>query len=171
LIHRCLYWPTLAGIPFLVLALAFGAVGTRKLVASKRVTSPAAAVFSSTAAAPPVVQTPAPISSTPAPTSEKLAVEVIGPPHELTVALAPPPIPVKEEIVPVANQEAPQPGQPTTEVAKKEAPKVCEKPSGMFGTSLFFAASPAEARKQAVAQEKLVFLLHVSGDFDDPGFT
>ncbi|HLW67333.1 MAG TPA: hypothetical protein VKS79_18605 [Gemmataceae bacterium] len=42
---------------------------------------------------------------------------------------------------------------------------------GMYGTSLTFAASPSAAEKQAAQQQKLVFLLHVSGDFDDPGFT
>jgi hypothetical protein len=42
---------------------------------------------------------------------------------------------------------------------------------GSFGTSVEFAESPAEAAKQAKKQEKLVFILHVSGNFEDPKFT
>jgi hypothetical protein len=42
---------------------------------------------------------------------------------------------------------------------------------GSFGTSVEFAESPAEAAKQARKQEKLVFILHVSGNFEDPKFT
>jgi len=42
---------------------------------------------------------------------------------------------------------------------------------GSFGTSVEFAESPAEAAKQARKEEKLVFILHVSGNFEDPKFT
>ncbi|HVS39954.1 MAG TPA: hypothetical protein VMS17_30630 [Gemmataceae bacterium] len=40
-----------------------------------------------------------------------------------------------------------------------------------FGTSVDFAVSPAAAEKQAAHDGKLVFLLHVSGDFEDDAFT
>jgi len=40
-----------------------------------------------------------------------------------------------------------------------------------FGTSVAFAASPAAAAKQAAQEGKLLFLLHVSGDFEDDAFT
>ena len=40
-----------------------------------------------------------------------------------------------------------------------------------FGTSVDFVASPAAAAKQAVQDGKLLFLLHVSGDFEDDAFT
>ncbi len=42
---------------------------------------------------------------------------------------------------------------------------------GDYGTSVHFVASPAEAAKQAQKEEKLVFVLHVSGHFEDPGIT
>jgi hypothetical protein len=34
-----------------------------------------------------------------------------------------------------------------------------------------FAASPAAAEKEAAKEGKLVFLVHVSGDFEDDAFT
>jgi hypothetical protein len=40
-----------------------------------------------------------------------------------------------------------------------------------LGTALTWAKSPAEAAEQARRDGKLVFLIHVSGNFEDPGFT
>ncbi len=42
---------------------------------------------------------------------------------------------------------------------------------GDYGTSVYFFDSPQQAAKQAVKEEKLVFVLHVSGNFEDPRFT
>jgi len=42
---------------------------------------------------------------------------------------------------------------------------------GTFGTSVQFVKSPKDAAKQALKETKLVFVLHVSGDFEDPDFT
>lgn len=42
---------------------------------------------------------------------------------------------------------------------------------GEHGTTVIFAESAAEAAKQALQEEKLVFVLHVSGLFEDPGLT
>jgi hypothetical protein len=42
---------------------------------------------------------------------------------------------------------------------------------GSFGTQVEFVESPAEAAKLAKKEEKLVFVLHVSGNFEDPRFT
>ena len=42
---------------------------------------------------------------------------------------------------------------------------------GSYGTSVKFVSSPSEAARQAKAEEKLVFVLHVSGHFEDPAFT
>lgn len=39
------------------------------------------------------------------------------------------------------------------------------------GTSVEFVDSPIEAAKLAAKQKKLVFVLHVSGHFEDPNFT
>jgi hypothetical protein len=43
--------------------------------------------------------------------------------------------------------------------------------NGDFGTAVKFAKSPSDAAKQALKEEKLVMVLHVSGEFEDPDFT
>lgn len=40
-----------------------------------------------------------------------------------------------------------------------------------FGTSVDFFDTPTEAARKALKEEKLVFVLHVSGNFEDPRFT
>jgi len=40
-----------------------------------------------------------------------------------------------------------------------------------FGTAVEFVESPTLAAKLAAEQKKLVFVLHVSGHFEDPDFT
>ena len=42
---------------------------------------------------------------------------------------------------------------------------------GDYGTSVVFADSAAEAAKQAIKEEKLVFILHVSGLFEESEYT
>ena len=42
---------------------------------------------------------------------------------------------------------------------------------GSFGTSVEFVDTPREAAKKAKQEQKLVFVLHVSGNFEDPRFT
>jgi hypothetical protein len=42
---------------------------------------------------------------------------------------------------------------------------------GSFGTSVEFVKNPSEAARQALKEEKLVFVLHVSGLFEDPTLT
>lgn len=46
-----------------------------------------------------------------------------------------------------------------------------EETCGEFGTSVIFADSPIAASKQALKEEKLVFVLHVSGHFEVPDYT
>jgi hypothetical protein len=40
-----------------------------------------------------------------------------------------------------------------------------------FGTTISFVRNPAEAARLAAQERKLTFLLHVSGSFEDAGFT
>jgi len=40
-----------------------------------------------------------------------------------------------------------------------------------FGTSIRWEGNPADAATKAKKEEKLVFVLHVSGYFEDPKFT
>ena len=42
---------------------------------------------------------------------------------------------------------------------------------GEYGTSVNFAESPVAAAKQALAEEKLVLVLHVSGHFEESNYT
>jgi hypothetical protein len=54
----------------------------------------------------------------------------------------------------------------------KAGTKFSEKEAcGDYGTSVHFYASPSEAARQAVKEKKLVFVLHVSGHFEDSDFT
>lgn len=58
---------------------------------------------------------------------------------------------------------------PASAWAKDEAKS--EGGCGGFGTSVEFLETPSEAARQALKKEKLVFVLHVSGNFEDPRFT
>ena len=61
------------------------------------------------------------------------------------------------------------PGASAKKVAKpaKEEGGTC----GSHGTTIDFVDTPAQAAKQARKEGKLVFVLHVSGNFEDPRFT
>jgi hypothetical protein len=47
---------------------------------------------------------------------------------------------------------------------------ICQ-PAQKLGTTIEFLPTPADAAAQAAEQHKLVFLLHISGNFEDSGFT
>lgn len=54
--------------------------------------------------------------------------------------------------------------------------KAADKPSdsgtcGDYGTSVHFEKSPSEAARKAIKEQKLVFVLHISGYFEDSDFT
>ena len=51
------------------------------------------------------------------------------------------------------------------------APKCASCGNETYGTSIVWSGTPAEAAKKAKQEEKLVFVLHVSGRFEDPRFT
>ena len=57
-----------------------------------------------------------------------------------------------------------EPAQPSPFVEKDEA-------SCSHGTKVKFVDSPKDAAVQAKKEQKLVFVLHVSGNFEDPRFT
>ena len=50
-------------------------------------------------------------------------------------------------------------------------PDNTEQSCGTHGTQINFVENPAEAAKKAKKEGKLVFVLHVSGNFEDPRFT
>jgi hypothetical protein len=59
-----------------------------------------------------------------------------------------------------------RPVKPVVEVKPDDKP-AC----GNHGTAIDFVDSPKEAASQAKKAGKLVFILHVSGHFEDPRFT
>jgi len=62
--------------------------------------------------------------------------------------------------------------QPAKGLAAKTSGKVCTTGTcGDYGTSVQFVKTPSEAARQALKEEKLVFVLHVSGLFENPDFT
>ena len=93
---------------------------------------------------------------------------------EPTADPAPPPTapPLVPALVPPTNQrdEAPRYDPPPLD-APVPPPAPAAATCQTFGTSVAFAVSPAAAAKQAVQDGKLLFLLHVSGDFKDDAFT
>jgi hypothetical protein len=42
---------------------------------------------------------------------------------------------------------------------------------GQYGTNVQFEKTPSDAARKALKEEKLVMVLHVSGDFENPEFT
>lgn len=48
---------------------------------------------------------------------------------------------------------------------------LAEETCGDYGTAVAFVDSPAAAAKQALKEEKLVFVLHVSGNFEVSEYT
>jgi hypothetical protein len=72
-------------------------------------------------------------------------------------------------LLPALGLLGPLPGarsQPPGSVLKEPA-TTC----GNYGTSVQFVKTPSEAARQALKEEKLVFVLHVSGQFETPDFT
>jgi hypothetical protein len=67
-----------------------------------------------------------------------------------------------------APAHAQKPGIPAPPGSVLKEP---ETSCGNYGTSVHFLKTPSEAARQALKEEKLVFVLHVSGLFEDPDFT
>jgi hypothetical protein len=95
------------------------------------------------------------------------------PPEPPPVEEAPPPRVVKPEpvvltvpvIVPAVEPPPPEFKLPDAEVVA--AADKCQ----TFGTAIRFHRGLPEATEEAKASKKLLFVLHISGHFDDPGFT
>jgi hypothetical protein len=71
-------------------------------------------------------------------------------------------------VLPVASAPEPPPAAPERPAAEESA-ATCAGES--YGTSVKFLNSPAEAARQARTAGKLLFVLHVSGNFEDSRFT
>ena len=60
---------------------------------------------------------------------------------------------------------------PAAAASPGSAGRLKEGSCGSFGTSVEFVDTPREAARMARKEQKLVFVLHVSGNFEDPRFT
>ena len=105
-------------------------------------------------------------SPAPAPVAEP-ATAAIVPGAEVAVNLpAPAPAPSRAPELP-AGEDAPAQPAPPAAPAPDEP-----RPSGQtYGTRVTFLASPEEAMRVARRERKLVFVLHVSGNFEESCFT
>jgi hypothetical protein len=82
-----------------------------------------------------------------------------------------PPVPAKVELV-KADEAQPLAKEPLLQQDVDNcAGGQCKSSDDSFGTAVTWVASPEIAKEQAVKQHKLLFVLHVSGNFEDPGFT
>ncbi len=61
--------------------------------------------------------------------------------------------------------------RPVAQVAKPQPAPAKKDDGGCHGTAVEFVDTPKEAAEQAKKEQKLVFVLHVSGHFEDPRFT
>ena len=84
----------------------------------------------------------------------------------------PEPLPAQLPAEPVltanpAAAPAPVPAPEAAAAPAEEAAPVCDR----FGTSVEFETNPVRAMKQAARTQKLLMVLHISGNFEDSGFT
>jgi hypothetical protein len=99
------------------------------------------------------------------------SVEQSPPPHEVVIHTEFQPVPI---IVPV-----PTPGEPNAAVVQTAPDEFKLPPSEFlpadrcktFDTKIRFHAGLPEAATEAKLSKKLLLVLHISGNFDDPGFT
>lgn len=138
-----LQWP-------IVLAAAAVAFTVVAGIAAWIVTHPGRSAPPSVAAAPPPVQVDAMplLVSAPRPTGDDMRLSA------KTVTPAPLPRPERVRLI---DLPAPlSPAKPAYET---------------YGTSVHFLSNPAEAAAQARREKKLLFVLHVSGNFEESCFT
>jgi hypothetical protein len=102
-----------------------------------------------------VVKKPSPVK----PAQEVKETSQPQPPKEKAPANPPP--------VPPDDPKAQAPSLPATEFTHSDEPASCQN----YGTQVAFVSNPAEAAQRALKEHKLLFLLHLSGNFEDAAFT
>jgi hypothetical protein len=76
----------------------------------------------------------------------------------------------KEMATLLAEQSQPSEEALATPAAQYPCPRTCTADT-TYGTAVNFLATPAKAASEARKSNKLTFLLHISGNFEDSGFT
>jgi hypothetical protein len=112
---------------------------------------------------PPVVE-PSPVVPQVATVTEQVQVQPAAP-------LAAPVVAVRQEPVAAIAPQAEACKPAVEKVAPAQCVAAACKPSPSLGTVLAWTPSLAEASRRALKEDKLIFLIHVSGNFADPGFT
>jgi outer membrane biosynthesis protein TonB len=111
----------------------------------------------------PAAEQPEPIPPTPAPVVRSKPVEQPAPPPTIPPSTPSTPPPVDKP--PPAPQRVAEPKPAPQRPAP--APRAEDK----HGTSVKFLNNPEEAARKAAQGQKLMFLLHISGNFEDRQFT
>jgi hypothetical protein len=113
-------------------------------------------------------------SAEPTPPAEKVVAvqpEIVTPPATVTQAPEAPapetPSPRSAPQIIQASVPSRHDAPPAEARAEPHAASVCQ----TFGTSVEFDANPAHAAKQAAESQKLLMVLHVSGNFEESAFT
>lgn len=150
--RRLVNWPVVAGIGAFVWFWVVGAILVGWLASSPAASEASA---SPVAAVAPVIN-PAPVVQV------VRQIEFVGP-----VAPAQPPA---EDVAVVQRKPDPAPVVVPVPVVEKPAPPAKEQ-IGKYGTTIDFIDDPIEAADKAMKNRKILFVLHVSGDFEDPGCT
>jgi hypothetical protein len=110
----------------------------------------------------------------------ELALNIPGAEETKPVTSAPQPVvSVKEEPKPVVESKPVEEALPPAAAASTESAPVegklpaveCKPPTELLGTSVEFVDNPTLAARTAAREDKLLYVLHVSGNFEDPGFT
>jgi hypothetical protein len=154
----------IAGAGLLVLTLTMGAFGSAWVLRAKPTHIQEAAATANADPRSNLDGSKAPASNKVDIQQSRTAVERIAQPHELV------------EVMPAGAEAAREDDEvaPTKPAVTDIGAKACGGPpeaATTHGTALEFAATPAEALKQAAKEHKLVFLLHISGNFEESGFT
>jgi hypothetical protein len=96
---------------------------------------------------------------------------VVEPPPARAVVphvAAPEPMTEKQEPTTIVAKEEPKAAAPVVEACSSGQ---CAVRNGRYGTSVNFVSNPIEAGKQAMKEKKLLFILNISGNFEDDKFT
>jgi hypothetical protein len=159
---RIIDWKLVAAIGLPLWAFVIGIV----IAWNPRLPSPPPAESDETAAVaphpaqpnpPPAPPTPAPVETIPMPREIVVRTEVVRVPVEVPVEV---PVPARSEPV-AAAPPAPAPLDFPAPAGKCKT----------YDTKVHFHPTITEAKDEAKKSGKMVFVLHISGDFDDPGFT
>jgi hypothetical protein len=136
------------------------AVAARQTDAADEPPGPEEAV----ASAPQQREEAAPEPSGPAPADESPA------PSVAPAEVKPAPAAAEQPVAPAETNPEPAPPVEVRGEEPAPAPPAPAKPA-VPGCGVQFARSPAEAAKEAARDRKLTFILHISGNFEDAGFT